>query len=684
MAASVEAPVETCGVCGLPRVDEAPHATCMVISVSQVETFRRCNRLWWFEKMLKLPKIDRGYLTFGTVLHAVIERWLRADDQGNDPGTGVPVDIYPAGWEVAEDGAKINIQEAALIKRLIEAGIEEGVLERRPGRKIEHEFWMPVIEAHESADGTTVKLVGYIDLLLPGEIQDHKSSKSTRYAKSGAELRNDTQMLVYARVALDALDARRVGGEAGLTAATLANELGADTVVVRHNLFVKDVDQTKVRATSTAVTRAEIDARWRVVVKTAHKMLETRKLTSWNEVEGPASYSTCNDYGGCAYRSICSNVESVQDYQNRLARVASRDVHCDTLNGNGVAQTRARTNIGRKIVTTKSLSEKMAETRARQAQLANAKTNGNGAPKPAAPKLAVNGAKPANGALPPKAPVVTAKMPAANGTAKPAAKTAQAPKLPPQPPAPWAHPGQDGEVCIACQGSGVNSKRTGPCKICDDNRAHAGLPRSTDLYELAIENGVMTWTAKEGVEQPEGETVEDEQGEPEEGAELTETLAEDGAPEQTVSDESPEGETGEFQSESGPEGGNTPEPEADDGTFEDDTPQEEEKASRRERKTFTILVGVRPGRGFRPSAIVWFDSWYAEHAKLFAEAAGKTHFTELAPNTRKDLWGENVEQLLPTLKGKLLATPVMTDLGWDAKAALEALRPHATAEYVPY
>ena len=120
------------------------------ISASQLGTFSDCERKWWLERMEKLPVPPRGYLVFGTVLHACLERWASGDEQGRVPPcldpfiplgqrwghgpltgqvVGDPVDVFPPGWETVEErGVKLSVtpNEAALIRKLVERERKSG------------------------------------------------------------------------------------------------------------------------------------------------------------------------------------------------------------------------------------------------------------------------------------------------------------------------------------------------------------------------------------------------------------------------------------------------------------------------------------------------------------------------------------------------------------------------------
>src|SRR5690606_14628198 len=124
----------------------------IITSPTQHETFDLCNRKWWLGNVrkLKTPAI-RGHV-FGSVLHAVAERYLRADDLGRDPATGLPVDLYPEGWHrsynkyTGELEGELTPDEQDRLRRMVAEAIQAGVLERQPNRRVEREFRKQVLE----------------------------------------------------------------------------------------------------------------------------------------------------------------------------------------------------------------------------------------------------------------------------------------------------------------------------------------------------------------------------------------------------------------------------------------------------------------------------------------------------------------------------------------------------------
>lgn len=124
----------------------------MVLSATQLETYELCKRKWWFKSVRKLPDGDSIATVFGTVLHAVIERYLSGDSQGRGKD-GNPVELYPPGWTKAMNryekdkvDGEISGADQEIIKMLVGKAIEEGVLECLDDREIEYKFTLDLLQ----------------------------------------------------------------------------------------------------------------------------------------------------------------------------------------------------------------------------------------------------------------------------------------------------------------------------------------------------------------------------------------------------------------------------------------------------------------------------------------------------------------------------------------------------------
>ena len=233
----------------------------MIISVSQIRTFMRCPRLWWFSIVNPLkPDYYNRHLTFGYELHDLVASWLR---------TG-------------------RIKETSdQVRSLLEEAIQQGVIARRDNLEPEHSF-------EEDIDG--VRIRGIIDALVMDDkycqIQDHKSCKTPRYTLTSDKLKHDLQMMVYAKI-------------------MIVRNKKLSYVDLRHNYFCLPMDRTW--SVTAKVERAEIDDYWeRNVAPAIAKMYELASMTAERGlsiadlklIENNAP-SSCLMYGGCKFINTC-------------------------------------------------------------------------------------------------------------------------------------------------------------------------------------------------------------------------------------------------------------------------------------------------------------------------------------------------------------------------------------------
>ena len=266
-----------------------------------------CYRKWFLQNVKKLPQLPRESTTFGTVLHSVVERYLLADMNGTIKGK--PVELYPVGWEQPLDryGKReklaISLEEQALVKSLIEKAIAEGILMRVEGRQIEKEFnnW-------EFMEGVTAK--GFIDLLEPGAIRDHKTTKDMKWAKSvkpeaDEYLGDNIQMMFYAYWYYTK------GGYNRSLPLTLA-----------HQYYVKNPQKPHVEKREVTTTWEKVEQFMNErIAPVCEMMLVYRDAKKVDDIPLPANPArACRKYGGCPFAKICTNLETVEGYTERINR----------------------------------------------------------------------------------------------------------------------------------------------------------------------------------------------------------------------------------------------------------------------------------------------------------------------------------------------------------------------------
>lgn len=478
----------------------------LVISASQIDNFLDCPRKWWFQRVLKLKEVQKGYFTFGTVLHGCIERWMAADKQGRVPYdilnpsivpeplkgqiAGTPVDVFPPGWETIEErGAKVSVtpNEARLIRRLFTEAVERGIITRDEGVTVEREIHLPVLEG--------VELTGYIDLhkaktdigkchnhdkdpstefyIVP-EIHDHKSfgESSTRYLKQPGPKDSAGNLIPieHEYTPDDGTSPNSVGHNQQVLTYAAATSIIDDydgPVIVRHNQFPKFEDPKGVRKVEALVSPNRLKSHWAFIQATARRMLLVQKIKEWKDTPGPETTDTCSKYGGCPFQGICGKRETPEVYSRRVDRLLASSAKRTRPN----LTLTPRKRKGKPGGTMNETSDIFARAAAQQTA-----RRGGAAAAPAAKPANAS----ANGAV--AAAKRAAQAPAVNSAPAPAVQAVAGG-------APWGDP-----KCPACKGYGINSKGRA-CPICDRTAPKRGVPPSS-MYELALaDDGTVTAVA---------------------------------------------------------------------------------------------------------------------------------------------------------------------------------------------
>lgn len=425
--------------------------TPLVFSASQFEAYARCHRLWWFQRVAKLPTRSSSAQTFGTVFAKVVERWLKDLDPFLPGWAG---DLYPADQD--------------LIKRLLSKAIDKGVLKRNPKQWVEAEIWMDLLA--EEGEFPAVKLQGFIDVAHERGIDDHKTTKSLKWAKTPEQLRQNTQLLVYAKAWLEDRRMDKIPDP--------------PNVEMRHHYYVKDAydPQVETRAADPPLTPREIDEAWEELRRQSAKMRllpvlkapkdDVQAQDIWPTVEAAGSPSdartrrgACGDYGGCEFAELCGGGQSIADYRREFDRIRDkREWEAQGLPTEG-----------------ERMVNPLFANRMGVVPSASAPTT-----TPSAPPVV-----PFNGTAPATMPNTTV------GTTTPIGNKITYPVWDGAPP--WTR--NDCTACATADGSGIKRttgvtfKRGDACRICSNNNQAEGKIPST-LYEVGYQNGEFWWQVK--------------------------------------------------------------------------------------------------------------------------------------------------------------------------------------------
>jgi hypothetical protein len=222
-------------------------------SASQIKGFRRCQRMWWQEKIAKLPVPRKPAADLGIELHGQMEEYLLGERKLGklDPRLQPGVD-----FGFLPDPSDLNRE------------------------MVEHRFQLP------SSLTPSVTIRGVIDLLERGRVTDHKTTSSFRFLKAPEELVHDAQCIVYSYWAVISRLALPDG-----------------SIEFRH-LYYLTRGSPQVRESKVVMTPSILKEGWKEIVEIGKKMHRTARLPL-AEIE--PNLDACTDYGGCPFRANCAS-----------------------------------------------------------------------------------------------------------------------------------------------------------------------------------------------------------------------------------------------------------------------------------------------------------------------------------------------------------------------------------------
>ncbi len=255
------------------------------VSASQIETFVKCKRLWYFKSIQKLQEGQKGHQSLGEAFHLIMEKTPQ----------GLGYDRSDVAASV-EDWDKAELMARQALPLLPQ--------ETKPFMR-EHGLRMPTYEG-----GPT--MIGYIDLAIPqgvgwpaffvpeveAIIADYKTLSDFRYMRTPLELSESVQMMTYAKWAISPYP---LGMQA-------ENEAIPEHVRLVH-MYARTkppFNRAAIRNESVIVTPDEINSQWEKTLDIVRQMQHTSSAAKADDVEaGGALNGHCEAYGGCSFRDKC-------------------------------------------------------------------------------------------------------------------------------------------------------------------------------------------------------------------------------------------------------------------------------------------------------------------------------------------------------------------------------------------
>jgi len=227
------------------------------VSASQITTYSDCPRKWYLNKIVGLQSPSTASTELGSAVHEVLENYLR--DGTEFPATEV--------GEIAKTGLEYlpTVRPLQIERSLVDMPLKDAPCEVR----------------------------GFVDVIVPSEhhIIDHKTSSNKRYTKTKRELKQNVQLILYARAYLDHAD-------------------DCNEVTLTH-IYYGTKSRWSKRVT-VKLKRSEILEQW-----TSIKQIITEMMTASNADHAgdvTPNYKSCDKYGGCPFAGQCFNAS---DYKPR-------------------------------------------------------------------------------------------------------------------------------------------------------------------------------------------------------------------------------------------------------------------------------------------------------------------------------------------------------------------------------
>lgn len=235
-------------------------------SPSQITTFRRCHRKWFFESVRGFRSPSTAAQERGTEIHAQLETYHKTGKTPTDKAALAAIEYMPAPGTVRPEHIEFGFQ-----------------------------LWIP---------GAPVPMIGFIDLLEPPRlVTDYKSTSDFVYMKAPEQLQGDPQSVTYCVVSC------------------APQVIGAPFDYKGETLYpVEPVwhGPTEFRHVYMRTRGAAIARESRVLYDTRDTLFGeldgiTRDLTAMHGLsravtpeEVPANTDACDDYNGCPHRVRCA------------------------------------------------------------------------------------------------------------------------------------------------------------------------------------------------------------------------------------------------------------------------------------------------------------------------------------------------------------------------------------------
>lgn len=218
------------------------------ISATQLDTWRRCQRKWAWDKLDRIPRTPNKYAELGSRVHAVLESWLR-------DGTAIDMDTK-------------------------EGKIALAGLQHLPPPKtgmVEAQFTF-------GFDGEDFLFTGFVDWQDDETVLDHKTTGDLKWAKKPEDLDDDVQATLYA-------------------ASKFVHNAKLAEVLLRW-IYYRTKRTPKSQPVERTVSREACEKRMLPILDDARDIAAARRRGG-TALDFEPNMNECDAFGGCPYAKHC-------------------------------------------------------------------------------------------------------------------------------------------------------------------------------------------------------------------------------------------------------------------------------------------------------------------------------------------------------------------------------------------
>lgn len=257
------------------------------VSPSQIESFERCARVWFFNSILRVPKTTTRAQARGTAIHGEVEHLLTTGETRPawfdfDDKTGKSQVVHIVDKPDGGDWEDLRPRVEVLIPHLPDRTLPTTSMEQ----------WVPRFAFYEGGPVINGRYDMWENTRPRAKLKDVKSSGDFRYCKSPADLADNIQLTSYALPLV------------------YANPENLPEDVELTHLYTRTKGKALAQPVSVVVTVDEMKARWRRTGETVKKMVAWAEWAFQQVGEPliervPPTTSACGAYGGCEHRARC-------------------------------------------------------------------------------------------------------------------------------------------------------------------------------------------------------------------------------------------------------------------------------------------------------------------------------------------------------------------------------------------